>query len=70
MIFFDDNEGQLWTTLFGIRKKCCLCCLCCRDFFDDNEGQLSVVCGKQKHEKGNGKAKKNRLFADFCFSCP
>ena len=39
-------------------------------FFDDNEGQLSVVCGKQKHEKGNGKAKKNRLFADFCFSCP
>ena len=39
MIFFDDNEGQLWTTLFGIRKKCCLCCLCCSDCFDDNFGQ-------------------------------
>ena len=48
--FFDDNEGQPWTTLFGIRKKCCLCCLCCR-FSDDNEGQLSVVCGKQNTKR-------------------
>ena len=40
--FFDDNEGQPWTTLFGIRRKCCLCCLCCRVFLTttmDNLGQ-------------------------------
>ena len=68
--FFDDNEGQPWTITFGnkIEMLSLLFVLSC--FFDDNEGQLSVVCGKQKHEKGNGKAKKNRLFADFCFSCP
>ena len=56
--FFDDNEGQPWTTLLGIRKKCCLCYLCCRDFFDDNEGQLSVVCGKQNTKRVMVKQKK------------
>ena len=56
--FFDDNDGQLWTTLFGIRKKCCLCCLCCSDCFDDNEGQLSVVCGKQNTKRVMVKQKK------------
>ena len=38
-------------------------------FFDDNEGQLGVVCGKQKHEKGNGKAKKSAI-RRFLFFVP
>ena len=38
MIFFDDNEGQLWTTLFGNRNVVFVVnvVVTC---FDDNEGQ-------------------------------
>ncbi len=63
--FFDDNEGQPRITLLEIEMLSLLSC-----FFDDNEGQLSVVCGKQNTKRVMVKQKKNRLFADFCFSCP
>ena len=33
--FFDDNEGQPWTTLFGNRNVVFVVVT----FFDDNEGQ-------------------------------
>ena len=39
MIFFDDNEGQPWTTLFGNRNVVFVVYVVVT-FFDDNEGQL------------------------------
>ena len=37
--FFDDNERQPWTTLFGNRNVVFVVCVVVI-FFDDNEGQL------------------------------
>ena len=38
MIFFDDNEGQPWTTLFGNRNVVFVVYVVVT-FFDDNFGQ-------------------------------
>lgn len=48
MIFFDDNEGQLWTTLLEIEMLSLLSMLSC--FFDDNEGQPWTITFGNKIE--------------------
>ena len=55
--FFDDNERQPWTTLFGNRNVVFVVCVVVT-FFDDNEGQPIVVCGKQNTKRVMVKQKK------------
>ena len=69
--FFDDNERQPWTTLFGNRNVVFVVCVVnvVVTCFEDNEGQLSVVCGKQNTKRVMIKQKKSAI-RRFLFFVP